>query len=227
MGDPLAVAGAVLIAVAPSLAALAYFARKDRRGWLCLGIGGVGWFAALLLRLVPLQLPAFVLGPAIASTVLYFAYAAVLAGIFEEGVRYLLLWKAGFIRADMRYVLCFGLGWGLLEAVLIYAVNVVVAYYLGYALSLTDLLPGAVERNLAVVMHVALTLMVFKAFQSRRYLFVAMALHAAVDFAAVASYYTLHLPVWHVEGILLVIVLILAAYAAFITKKKKAGSWQA
>jgi len=219
MGDTLAVTGAVLIALVPSLAALAYFARKDRRGWLCLGIGGGGWFAALLLRLVPLQLPAFVLGPAFASTILYFAYAAVLAGIFEEGVRYLLLWKAGFIRTEVRYVLCFGLGWGLLEAVLTYAVNVVATYYLGYALSLTDLLPGAVERNLAVVMHVALTLMVFKAFQSKGYLFVAMALHVAVDFAAAASYYSLHLPVWNVEGILLVIVLILAVFGAFITKR--------
>jgi len=221
MGDPVVIIGAVLIAVVPSLIAFVYFARGDRRGWLCLGIGGGGWLAALLLRWIPLQLPAMWLGTTVATTTLYFAYAAILAGVFEEGMRYLLIWRVKFVRTEMKYVLCLGLGWGFLEALLIYAVNIVAAYLLGYSLSLAELLPGAVERNIAILMHVAYTLVVFKALQVKEYLLVAMAFHAVTDFVAVASYYTLHLPVWHVEGILLVMVLILASYAAIITKKKE------
>jgi uncharacterized membrane protein YhfC len=114
------------------------------------------------------------------------ALASLLAGVFEESVRYLV---ARGLRVSRRGAVCLGLGWGLTEALLIYAVPSVALLLSGIQKNPWSLTPGAVERNAAIVLHVALSLAVWKAYAlSRRfYLAVAVASHAAANMGALLA----------------------------------------
>ncbi len=215
MEGNLAVVLGIMIAALPATAAAAAFAGRSRAGWICVGIGAMGWLVALLLRWVPLQLPLYA-DSFLGGSVIYFAYAAILAGIFEEGIRYILIRKVKLLRT-VRRTICMGIGWGLLEAVLLYVVNLVAAaYLLGYEAGFLDLLPGAVERNIAIVFHTALALIVFKALESKEYLLVAIALHAVLDFLGVVSLYVFRLTIWQVEGVIAATALITLLYAVML-----------
>ena len=204
---------AILIALAPSLLLFVYFAKK-RAMWLAFVLGGLGWLAALLLRLLPLQIPPSVYGPVVISNITYLAYSTFLAGVFEEGTRYVLFRKIKRIRVDWRHVLCFGLGWGFGEALLLYAAAIVSAVYLSrLQLTFLDMLPGAIERNLTVALHIGWTFIVFKALAERKFVFVAIALHAAIDFIAVTAFQIFGLGMWYVEGMIFVMALATVAYA--------------
>lgn len=205
----------IAIAVLPATAAAVVFAGRDKAGWVCVGLGAMGWLVALLLRWVPLQYPLSV-GSTSGGSVVYFAYAALLAGLFEEGIRYVMIRKIKLLRTARR-VICLGIGWGLLEAVLLYAVNLAaVAYTAEYAPNILDLLPGAVERNVAIILHTALSLVILKALESKEYLLVAIALHAVLDFLGVVSLYVFRLTVWQVEGVIAAAALITLLYAAML-----------
>jgi len=118
------------------------------------------------------------------------------------------------IRFDWRHVLCFELGWGFGEALLLYASAIVSAVYLSQLqLTLLDMLPGAIERNLTVALHTGWAFIVFKALTERKFVLVAIALHAAIDFIAVTAFHIFGLGVWYVEGIVLVMALATVAYA--------------
>ncbi len=232
MEGNLSVVLGIMIAVLPATVAAAVFAGRSRAAWLCFGIGATGWLVALLLRWIPLQLPLYA-DASLGGSVIYFAYAALLAGIFEEGIRYVLIRKVGLLRTARRTI-CMGIGWGLFEAVLLYAVNLAAAaYLLGYETGFLDLLPGAVERNTAIVFHTALTLIVFKALESREYLLVAIALHALLDFLGVVSLYIFRLTVWQVEGVIAATALITLLYAVMLhgwvlrMGRRPGGAWPA
>lgn len=168
----------------------------------------------MVLRLIPVQAPIRIYGASLTLNAFYLAYASLLAGVFEEGLRYALMRSIARVRADLRRVLCFGLGWGFLEAVLIYAVSVLITtLLLGRRVTFLELLPGAVERNVAVMLHVALTLVVFRALTVKALLWVAIAIHALVDLTATLTFQVLNLPVWHVEGMVFAITLATLAYA--------------
>lgn len=194
---------AILVALAPSFLLFVYFAKKR-----------VMWLAALLLRLLPLQIPPSVCGPVVISNITYLAYSSSLAGIFEEGTRYVLFRKIKRIRVDWRHVLCFGLGWGFGEALLLYAAAIVSAVYISQLqLTFLEMLPGAIERNSTVALHIGWTFIVFKALTERRFVFVAIALHAAIDFIAVTAFHVFGFGMWHVEGMIFVMALATVAYA--------------
>jgi len=204
---------AILIALAPSFLLFFYFAKK-RTMWLAFVLGGLGWLAALLLRLLPLQIPPSVYGPVVTSNITYLAYSTFLAGVFEEGTRYALFRKIQRIRVDWRHVLCFGLGWGFGEALLLYATAIISAVYLSqYQFTILDMLPGAIERNSTVALHTGWTFVVFNALTERKFVFVAIALHTATDFIAVTAFHIFGLGVWHVEGMIFVMALTTVAYA--------------
>jgi uncharacterized membrane protein YhfC len=188
--------------------------------WLAFILGGAGWLGALLLRLLPLQLPLVIYGKDFASNLVYFGYASLLAGLFEEGIRYICIKKASFAREDHRHVLSFGLGWGLLEAVLIYALSVLVTLVLVPELTFMELLPGAIERNTAVLLHSALSFLVLCALNIRRFLILAIGLHAVLDMIGVSIYYYVFVGVvWFVEGILFVMTLLVAVFAYLIVSR--------
>ncbi|MCP8315852.1 MAG: YhfC family intramembrane metalloprotease [archaeon] len=211
---------AILIALVPAFAVFIYFSRAKGSMWLAFIVGGVGWLGALLLRLLPLQLPLVIYGQDFASSLVYFGYASLLAGLFEEGIRYICIKKASFTREDHRHVLSFGLGWGFLEAVLMYALSVLVILVLMPELTFMELLPGAIERNTAVLLHSAMSFLVLCALSMKRFLILAIGLHAIVDMIAVSIYYYVFIgEVWLVEGILFAMTLLVAVFTYLIVKR--------
>ncbi|MCP8308556.1 MAG: YhfC family intramembrane metalloprotease [archaeon] len=211
---------AILIALVPAFAVFIYFSRAKGSMWLAFIVGGVGWLGALLLRLLPLQLPLVIYGQDFASSLVYFGYASLLAGLFEEGIRYICIKKASFTREDHRHVLSFGLGWGFLEAVLMYALSVLVVLVLMPELTFMEFLPGAIERNTAVLLHSAMSFLVLCALSMKRFLILAIGLHAIVDMIAVSIYYYVFIgEVWLVEGILFAMTLLVAVFTYLIVKR--------
>ncbi|MCP8314758.1 MAG: YhfC family intramembrane metalloprotease, partial [archaeon] len=147
-------------------------------------------------------------------------YASLLAGLFEEGIRYICIKKASFTREDHRHVLSFGLGWGFLEAVLMYALSVLVVLVLMPELTFMEFLPGAIERNTAVLLHSAMSFLVLCALSMKRFLILAIGLHAIVDMIAVSIYYYVFIgEVWLVEGILFAMTLLVAVFTYLIVKR--------
>ena len=210
---------AVLIALAPAFALFVYVARTRKSMWLAFAFGAAGWTAALYARMPILSGISSIIG----SSILIFASASLLAGLFEEGVKYGLMRKIRYLRIDWKHVLSLGLGWGFMEAVLIYAVNMLAAVYiLGYEIPFSDMLVGAVERDFVVIFHVAMTFVIYKAVTSRKLTWVAfaVALHAAVDFISVTLYYVLRLPAWHVEAAILVMAILTVMFAYMLLKTK-------
>lgn len=197
-----------------------YIARAKWSMWLAFILGGAGWFSALLLRVLPLQLPLLIYGQDFASNMIYFGYASLLAGIFEEGIRYICIKNASFAREDNKHVLSFGLGWGFLEAVLIYALNVLVILFLIPESTFMDLLPGAIERNIAILLHIALSFLVLCALNMIRFLILAIGIHTVVDMIAVSIYnFVFVKEVWLVEGFLFIMVVIIALFTYFIVRR--------
>ncbi len=211
---------AILIALVPAFAVFVYFAKTKGSMWLAFVLGGAGWFGALLLRVLPLQLPLLIYGQDFASSLIYFGYASFLAGLFEEGIRYICISKASFAREDHKHVLSLGLGWGFLEAVLIYALNVLAILFLMPEHTFMNLLPGAIERNTTILLHIALSFLVLCALNMRRFLILAIGIHAAVDIIALWIYHYVFVgEVWLVEGILFAMTIIVALFAYLIAKR--------
>ena len=159
-------------------------------------IGGVGWLVALFLRLPLLQISMLFLYNAI----LRGALAAILAGIFEEGFRYIFLLKSKIASEKIGSVVSFGIGWGIFEVWVVHSLALV-SYILlistGYHPSnipspdslLVTGMAGVVERWVAVAAHVLFTLIVIKSLVTKNYIFLGVAVffHALLDFVAVIS----------------------------------------
>jgi len=103
---------------------------------------------------------------------------ALSAGVFEEGTRF--LFKQFLLKPDKCVFIqpiLFGLGHGIAEA----AIILVPAFA---AVPLAQFGLAFLERALAVILHVALTVVVWNGFQKQRrvyYLLAAMAVHGFVD----------------------------------------------
>ncbi|MDO8055268.1 MAG: YhfC family glutamic-type intramembrane protease, partial [Candidatus Hermodarchaeota archaeon] len=201
-----AIAG-TLIALLPGLIIFIFIARKTETMWLGAILGGIFWLAALLAR-TPLLLIIDIVAPIIPPTalLLYVAFAlffaSLLAGLFEEGFRFLFLrWQPKFIET-VKHALTFGLGWGLGEAIMVYALDVLtIAFFYPLLIDLGIILPpepilmlnimfGAVERNIAIVFHVTATIFVAIAVWHRKpiYLGFAIAAHFLFNFVPISLY---------------------------------------
>ncbi len=202
----------VLASITPTLTALALTSRKDLKLWLAALLGGGGWIVALLLR-QPLLLMLMQAGP------LYVYVASFLAGVFEESFRLLLL-RIGFIKdSRVRGALSLGLGWGLTEALILYVIPVSLTSSLtGY--SWLYLMPGAVERNSATLIHVSLSLLISRDVRDLRLLAAAITLHTLVNVAAVTSLKALK-DVWAVEALIASMSLAVFLPIAFSIMKSK------
>ena len=220
--DPFAWVG-ILIALVPAFVLFVYLARGKKSMWLVFCIGAVGWTVALVRVPILDQLGEAFLrnwirsAGTVAAPYIAIAVNSLFAGLFEEGIRYGLMKRIKRTRADSRHVLSFGLGWGFGEAVLIYAVAVVSAFYLqGRSIPFSSLMLGAMERNITMVLHVGLTFVIFRALTSLKFLFVAIGAHFMIDFAGV-SLALLTKNVWATYVAALVIALILVGYAFRLT----------
>ena len=186
-----------------------YFGRNTPKLLL---FGGMGWVLALILRIIPLNLFQLL----VQDLVAVIGYSAILAGLFEEGMRFWLIKRTK--TSDLKAGLTFGLGWGIAEALVIYFPSVLLSPTTS-SLGLLDLLPGVLERYVAVLAHIALTFIVLKATSYKEYLVVAVVAHTVLDWVAGLAYYVMRLPVWQVEGLVAAYTLFLAFYAIYTIKK--------
>lgn len=201
-----AIAG-TLIALLPGIIIFVFIARKTETMWLGAILGGIFWLAALLARtplLLIIELAAPLIPPV--TLLLYVAIAlfiaSLLAGLFEEGFRFLFLrWQPKFIET-FKHALTFGLGWGVGEAIMVYALDVLaIAFFYPLLIDLGITLPpepvlminimfGALERNLAILFHVTATIFVAIAVWHRKPLYLGFAItaHFLFNFVPISLY---------------------------------------
>lgn len=182
MSVPMIFAMAVCFGV--PLAALAYFLVRDRRCAVAFGLGVAGFFVSQIVLRTPLlglagQTAWFTVFAATAP----FAYALLLAAtaaLFEEPARYLLLRTRRTLPFSLSIPIAYGLGHGGLEAALMGSAMLVlptsdVVFFL-----------GGVERLATIMVHVALSLMVYAALMRRRpaAFIAALIVHTAINLTA-------------------------------------------
>jgi uncharacterized membrane protein YhfC len=222
---PLALAG-IIVAIVPFLGITVYLLRGNKSLWKIFFIGWAGWFIALLIRIVPVQVPAAVFGGELQSSIIillfYVAYASAMAGLFEEGFRYIILDQKRNFMANRRSIFSFALGWGIGEAVVIYIPAMIALPLLSETVpSVIDILPGAIERNLAILAHIAFTFIVVKSLSEvanrKAFLFLAMFLHFALNFAAVSTL-ALTQNIWLTEVVVALLVAVILMMTHYIGK---------
>ena len=104
---------------------------------------------------------------------------ALSAGLFEETSRYLFRKFLLKNKSDYSQALIFGLGHGIMEALYILGPLVKV-----YPLSL--LLPSLAERILAILIHMSLSLVIWRGFKQKKeevFLLLAILIHGLIDFS--------------------------------------------
>ena len=143
----------IVLALGPGLVALIAISRKSSDLWINALLGGAGWFVALLARSPFLMLAQ---GLEVYARALY---ASLMASLFEETARYFVVRSRSRVANSLRSSASIGLGWGLTEALMIYALQVPLATAMtGY--DWVVFVPGAVERNIAIAFHLAMTLLI-------------------------------------------------------------------
>ncbi len=199
-------AAVILISVVPGIIALTYVLHYRRVGWLLPVLGGGGWLIALLVRTPLLYVSASVLER---ST--YLVIASYMAGVFEEPVRYVILRSSAAKGDRLGSAIALGLGWGLAEALLLYVIPVLAYSQTQY--SYLDLMPGAVERNVAITAHVIFSVLVMRSLSDLKYLLLAVIAHGTLNVVGVAAL-ELTGNVWLTEALLALIVASLATFMA-------------
>ncbi|MEM0453994.1 MAG: YhfC family glutamic-type intramembrane protease [Sulfolobales archaeon] len=206
-----------LVAVLPAFTALTLVSRKDLKLWIISLFGGGGWMIALLLRQ-----PLLLILTQSNIQYIYVAYiASFLAGVFEESFRLLLLRASLRKNTSIRTPLALGLGWGLTEAFIVYLIPVFIATNLIHY-SWLELMPGAIERNSAILLHTSLSLILSRDIKDIRLLLIAVVLHTLINSAAVTSMIILS-NVWFTEALIALISLLtfILAYALTLRLKNK------
>lgn len=186
-----------IIALGPILGLFICKTGSKTELWIVFILGGMIWLLALIVRT-----PLLLLQSVFQLELVYYAYAAILAGLFEEIFRYFFMKKWERFRKSKIHIFSMGLGWGFLEALLIYVLSIMlIAILTDLGASIPELpsyassfeffvsgLAGAFERWVATLLHVSLTFMVFQALKRKIYLYLAIAIHAIVDFMALTIY---------------------------------------
>lgn len=166
-------------------------------------------------------------------------YGGLAAGIFEESGRlfgYKLLLKG---RTEWKDGVAYGIGHGGIEAILVGGLSAAQSLYFSYLLNAGNLpqaleqfsgiltgtspylfMVSGIERMFALALQVALSILVLYAVRTKkwRYFFLAIAIHAAIDFPAALYQKGIISNVWTIEASLAVIA---AACLFFIVRSKK------
>lgn len=201
---------AVLLSFLPTLIVTIYFARNNGKKYLVFVVGGAAWFIALMAREPILTL----LEPL--NIVLAITVASVLAGVFEEIGRFLLMKYFEYIRKNP---LMFGLGWGIAEAFILFTLNIAILLLLNQAIGLNEVFPSAVERIITTGLHVALTMIIFKSLDKKILLFLAIIFHALINIIVALSYFVFGFSAWTGELILFGLTALIG-YVAYEVNKK-------
>jgi len=213
----------VILALVPAFIVLAINSKSDFRKWLIALIAGGGWFVALIARLPFLTLTTkWFQG----NYVFIALSSSILAGMFEEPVRFVLLkYVSKEIKLGLRELISFGLGWGLVEALIIYVLQAIFLQY-GLGAEWYKLLPGAIERNIATLFHTALTFIAaWVLVKGIKYIMIPISLHALANIYATLMLQVTKDP-WIIEGFIgllfvpLSLILILIVHGAILEKSK-------
>ena len=242
--------GAIVVSVAPAFALFLYVARREGSLWLSAVMGGAFWLLALIARLpilIPLQLLPYLLpilqGPLLGLTVMaIIIVAALCAGLFEEGFKYWLVSRERHLIETPKHVVCLGLGWGLTEALLLVVPNYIIillflpliAPLMGAEVEAASMmLAGALERDSAIIAHVAFSALVAIAVwrEDRTWLGIAIFLHFLFDFIAVTTYRTLiqfygviPLALWITESLIAAMAVAIAIFTHLFWKRQTSQS---
>jgi len=165
-------------------------------------------------------------------------YGGLAAGIFEESGRlfgYKLLLKG---RTEWKDGVAYGIGHGGIEAILVGGLSASQSLYLSYLMNAGNLPPAleqlrgiltgtspylfmvsGIERMFALALQIALSILVLYAVRTKKlsYFFLAIAIHAAIDFPAALYQKGIISNVWIIEAGLAVIA---AACLFFIVRSK-------
>lgn len=232
----------LLLTITVPLAAMTWLRKRRGGKWFPFFVGALIFpvFAMGLEQVLHLLVLNSPLGPAVRGNIwLYGLYGGLAAGLFEETGR-LVAFKY-FLKEHTRPVtaVSYGLGHGGMEAVLLVGLTMLSNLLLAQSyVQGAELPPEAVaavqavldtpavmffwsglERVSAIILHVALSVLVFAAVRTeKRWLFPAAVLaHGAVDCIAVVS--NAYLPVAATEVLVLLAALLTAVWAAGVYKK--------
>jgi uncharacterized membrane protein YhfC len=211
----------VLISFLPGLIIVIYLAKNNNAKYYAFLLGGIAWLLAFLIRI-----PLLNLIPDIGIVGLILI-ASLLAALFEEIIRYFLL---KYFKNARENPIITGLGWGVTEAVIIYALNIAMLLLMNQAISFSDVVPGAVERLIITGFHTGLTLIVYKSLKDYKYLILSIFFHFFLNIVATITYSVFNFNVWIIELIILTITLITfyIAYKLYkgggVAKKRKKSS---
>ena len=211
------------LALMPAFIVLAISSKSDFQKWLIALIAGGGWFVALIARLPFLTLTAKLFQ---GNYVFIALSSSILAGVFEEPVRFALLkYVSKEIKLGLRELISFGLGWGLVEALIIYVFQAIFLQY-GLGVEWFKLLSGAIERNIATLFHTALTFIAaWVLVKGLKYIMIPVSLHALANIYANLMLQVTKDP-WIIEGFIgllfvpLSVILILIVHGAILEKSK-------
>lgn len=151
---------------------------------------GAACFAVfqLLLRMPLVQLLEYRCAPfsilRISSPIVYFFLLALSAGIFEEVGRYFIMSR--FMKTAREFgAVAFGMGHGGLEAVLLTGIHATALLCTGSVSSPGTMIAAGAERLFAMMLHIGLSVMVWRAAKHKQKWLLPMAvlIHTAVDFA--------------------------------------------
>jgi len=200
------------VALAPTACAVIYLCKKNRALSTIIGLGAFSWLVALI-RSAILKPIYLLIGSLQPPPIWFIGLSATLAGVFEEGFRYKFL-KSFVEERTWFNGIAFGLGAALLEILLIYCIPIIKMAIVGSgSQNFSEMLAGAVERNLVVCIHVGSALLVMHSLRNRWILGIAVSFHSIVDFIAPTLGYYSSLTIWQVESI----VAIFAVVALVIT----------
>lgn len=210
---------------------LCIYAVKEKKARLgSVAIGAMTFIVAVQLveRLVH-QLLAAVIGPLLSNLLFYGIYAALMAAVFEETARFLAFKFLMKNNVNEENAFAYGVGHGGMEAIMVTGAVMINDISISLAInqgSMNELfetldetaksnlsalwtespflfLTGGIERIAAVAIQIALSLLVYKMFETGKkdFFILALVCHFAVDFLTVMV--SAYCPVWAVEIIIL------------------------
>jgi uncharacterized membrane protein YhfC len=222
----------LIISVVVPIVLYFYLRKKYQIGWKTVLVGAITWFVTT--QLLEQLLHFFVLQNklVVGNPYIFGLYGAISAGLFEELGRYFAFTKYLKGKEEWKDGVGYGLGHGGIESILfgilggIQTIGLLSIFSTGKVAELQKQLPkdvfaelaksvqspgymflvSGVERMLALIFQIFLSLIVLYGVKKKKFVFVvyAVLLHALVDFAP-ALYQAKVLNLWVVEGLLVVV----------------------
>jgi hypothetical protein len=133
--------------------------------------------------------------------------------------------KIKLLRFDYKHIISFGLGWGFIEALLLYAISIIYSvYFIGSEILFLDALPGAIERNSAIIFHIAASFISYKALISSvpfriGFISIGIILHTTINYFASFLIYVLNYSIWSIEIALFAFSILILIFGYSIAQK--------